>query len=72
MKIANTLQLLIGLGFPSSANEDDHRDALWLALLDDVHQPEAHAPNCLVTNCSGSLSEALVERKHTARLRQEG
>ena len=55
MKIENTIQPVIGLGFHSSANEDVDHDALWLALLDEVRQPEAHAPNCSVTDCDRSL-----------------
>ena len=45
-KIENTRQPVIGLGFDSSANEDIDLDALWLALLDEVRQPEADAPSC--------------------------
>ena len=57
MKFENTIQLAIGLGFNSSAEDVDH-DALWLALLDEVRQPEAHAPNCSVTDC-----DTIIERK---------
>ena len=40
-EIANTIQPGTGLGFHSSANEDVDNYALWLALLDEVRQPEA-------------------------------
>ena len=58
MKFENTIQLAIGLGFNSSADEDVDHDALWLALLDEVRQPEAHAPNCSVTDC-----DMIIEKK---------
>ena len=54
-KIANTKQPVIGLGFHSSANEDVDHDSLWMALLDEVRQLEAHAPNCSLADCDGSL-----------------
>ena len=55
-KIENTRQPVIRLGFDSSANEDIDLDALWLALLDEVRQPEAHAPSCSVTYWERELS----------------
>ena len=55
MKIANTIQPVVGSGFHSSGNEDVDHDALWLASLDWVRQPQAHAPTCLVTDCNGPL-----------------
>merc|ERR1712135_273167 len=57
-KIENTMQPVIGLGFHSSSLEDVNHDALWLALLNEVRQPGAHAPNCSVIDCDG-----YVERK---------
>ena len=43
--------LFFGLDFHTSTIEDTDHDALWLALLDEVRQPGAHAPNCSVTDC---------------------
>ena len=54
-KIESTTQPVIWLGFHSSAIEDVRYDALWLALLDEVRQLEANAPNRLVTDCDGFI-----------------
>ena len=49
----------IGLGFHSSAMEDADHDALWLALLNEVREPRAHAPNCSVIDCDGNIERKL-------------
>ena len=43
------------VGLHSSANEGVRYDALWLALLDEVRQLAAVAPNRLVTDCDGFI-----------------
>ena len=52
------MQPVIGLGFHSSSLEEVNHDVLWLALLNEVRQPGAHAPTCSVIDCDG-----YVERK---------
>ena len=42
-KLLNTVRRVIGLDFDSAIKDAD-RDALRLAFLDEVWQPEAHAP----------------------------
>ena len=42
-KLVNTVQRVIGLGFGSAMKNAD-RDALWPAFLNEVWQPEVHAP----------------------------
>jgi hypothetical protein len=58
-KLENTVQPVIGLGFHSSSLEDVNHDALWLALLNEVRQPRAHAPNCSVIDCDGYIERKL-------------
>ena len=54
----NMMQPVIGFGFHSSSLEEVNHDVLWLALLNEVRQPGAHAPTCSVIDCDG-----YVERK---------
>ena len=54
----NTMKPVIGLGFHSSSLVEVNHDVLWLALLNEVRQPGAHAPTCSVIDCDG-----YVERK---------
>ena len=49
-KIENTAQPVVGLDFHTSTIKDIDHDALWLALLNEVRQPGAHAPNRSVTD----------------------
>merc|ERR1712136_735327 len=58
-KLESKVQPVIGLGFHSSAMEDVDHDALWLAVLNEVRQPGAHAPNCSVTECDGYIERKL-------------
>ena len=58
-KLDDTVQPVIELGFHSSAMEDVDHDTLWLALLNEVRQPGAHAPNCLVIDCGGYIERKL-------------
>ena len=39
--------------FPLICMEDVDYDASWRALLNEVRQREAHAPNCSVIECDG-------------------
>ena len=59
-KNENTLQLVFGLGFHSSTIENDDHNAFLLALLLEIHQPGAHAPNSWVIDCGGY---DFIERK---------
>ena len=43
-KHPNKVYLVIGLGLYSSSIQGVYHDALWLALLNEVCQPAAHAP----------------------------
>ena len=52
--------------------EDVDHDALWRALLTEVRQREAHALNCSVIECVGTVRGGFRQRKYTARLRQGG
>ena len=47
------VQLVVGLGFHSSSSEGVDHDALWLALLNEVRRPTAHALNCSVSDRDG-------------------
>ena len=49
---------VIGLSFRSGAIEDVDHEALWLALLNEVRQPGAHALDCSVIDC-----DEYIERK---------
>ena len=57
--VVNTVQSVIGWGFQSTAMEDVDHDALWLAVLNEVLQPGAHAPNCLMIECDGHIERKL-------------
>ena len=53
---SRTQCLVIVLG-PLIVTEDVGHEALWLALVNEVRQPRAHAVNCLVTNSARMCSE---------------
>ena len=65
-KNENTVQPVIGLCFHSSAVKDVDHEALWRSLS------YVHAPNFSVTDCDVYVDGALVDGRHTARLRAEG
>ena len=69
-KLENAVRLVIGLGLICMEDVDD--DAVWRALLNEVQQQGAHAPNCYVIGCNGYSERSFSStRKYTARLRQE-
>ena len=51
------MQLVTGLDFHTSTIEDLDRDASWLALMNEVRHPGAHAPTS-ATDC-----ERYIERR---------
>ena len=57
-KLVSGVQLVIGLGFHSSATEVDH-EALLLAFVSEIRRPRIHAPNCSLTDCDGYLRDIL-------------
>ena len=68
-KLETAVQLVSGLGFPLTCMKDADHDALWRALLNEVLQRRAHAPNCSVIECDGTVG-GFINLKYTARLRQ--
>ena len=72
-KIESTTQPVLVLGLHSSANEDIRFDAWWLALLDEVRQLEANAPNRLVTDCDDFIEKSFsfTEAHSTFALREK-
>ena len=57
-KLENAVQSVVGSDFHSPGMDVDH-DALWLALLNEIQQPRAHAPNCLMIECDGNIEKKL-------------
>ena len=61
--LANKVHTVIEMSFHSSSSESVDHDALWLALLHEVHQPAAHAPNCSVSDCErAERNETVIGR----------
>ena len=70
-KIESAVQLVFGLGFPSSTIEDDDHDALRLALLNEFRQPGSHTASCSVTDCDAYIERKLSSIGSTQHVREE-
>ena len=55
----------VGWEFHSSPNEGVDHDALWVALLNEVRQPGAHATNSSFINCDGFFLRGSLMQVHS-------